>query len=183
MDNAEQIAREIFEKLWRSGFFTDEYGWVTEKALKRISYHIPCAGLISGMKEGVTGLGLLTHFKCNDPENKGKPVLGIAVVNGEIEIKSFPAGECPWLIHEADKPKSRWPEGYEEYGVFVTRQGLYVREELTGLTKLHFIPKGDDAPEGYRLACCFLTTSRELWLPNFPSWVKTKVYEDWFGDQ
>lgn len=124
--NLNEAARQVFDSLLLCGFFDTQnsFGWMLTPTPRTIA----CAGKILGKKEEVTGLGLLMREPCDKESSRGKPVLGIAIVNGKIEILSFPAGECPWLIHE--EPTPRWPEAYWEYGAFGYKNRTYVHEDL-----------------------------------------------------
>ncbi len=119
-----KIAYDLFSAF--TPHFTQSLGWSNTFTLFPINPN--CAGRILGMAEGVTGYGLLMNNSCREESSRGKPVLGIAVVNNQIEILQFPAGECPWLIHEKSEPQ--WPKGYKEYGAFGYDNITYVHEDF-----------------------------------------------------
>jgi hypothetical protein len=126
------------------------------------------AGHAEKFTDGVTAVLLTMDDACTKSENRGEPVFGLAVKDGIIIAAYFPAGQCPWLVHQSRS----WPEGYEQYGAFICQHpetgciGMAIRKGIVNT----FIVSDHPAPENYN----WYTSATDF--SRVAPWIKTKDF-------
>ena len=179
MRTPQQIAEQLWADLTEGAGLAETWGAGTPTQLAW-GRNLPCEpiewywNIVTGFIPGLEWIGLYMPGGCH--HGKGKPTTGIAVLNGEVIVKEFPAGQCPWLVHKPVQEKPELPNDYAEYGAFITEgNNIYLRDELmTDDLRDNWL--WVDGPAGYQQAPNCGPYINLIHVMHIHSWVKTKDY-------